>query len=244
MSYLTEDKLNEFKENGYVVIENIFNDEGIENIRNNFHQTLLKYDINHDSIFSGNYDDINNNVRKKSNVSKIFYEKWKFDATINQNMYLTFKDLLLKTFGSKNSDEMKIFFDNEIGVFDDVLPYIDRVCYRLPDHIREEGGLSLHIDRNPFTYKFSQKIRPVQAFITLTDHYGLKSGGLRLVPKFHKNFNNYFISSPETLNDKGEFFRMHGKEHVKIYNKLITVEAPKGSLIIWDNRLPHATCYM
>ena len=30
-----------------------------------------------------------------------------------------------------------------------MLLYIDRVCYRLPDSVQAEGGLGLHLDRNP-----------------------------------------------------------------------------------------------
>lgn len=57
-------------------------------------------------------------------------------------------------------------------------------AYRLPDHIQAEGGLGLHIDRNPFdpylqaptVTKKLLKYRPIQSWIGLTDHYGSKSG--------------------------------------------------------------------
>lgn len=38
---------------------------------------------------------------------------------------------------------------HNLGNSDDVLPYIDRVCWRLSDVIRKEGGLGLHLDKRP-----------------------------------------------------------------------------------------------
>lgn len=57
-------------------------------------------------------------------------------------------------------------------------------AYRLPDHIQAEGGLGLHLDRNPYdpyllcptVTKKLLKYRPIQSWIGLTDHYGSKSG--------------------------------------------------------------------
>ena len=48
-------------------------------------------------------------------------------------------------------------FNHPFGYANDILASIDRVCWRLPDIIRAEGGLELHLDRNSF-----------QAFVTLT----------------------------------------------------------------------------
>jgi hypothetical protein len=150
------------------------------------------------------------------------------DLHLDQRLYQTFKEIC----GAIDSN------------CKDVVPYIDRVCYRLPDHILAEGGLKLHIDRNPWNTTKAKKIRSVQAFITLTDHYGSSSGGLCVVPRFHSIFDEYFAKSyNETeANAGGEFYRMHGKEHTSLQNQLEPVIAPAGSLVIWHNNLPHSTC--
>jgi len=125
------------------------------------------------------------------------------------------------------------------------LVYIDRVCWRLPDTIRVEGGLDLHLDRNPFDPYFERlsKWRPIQTFVTLTDHFGPESGGLKVVKGFHNISNDYFGEiKDKDASTGGEFYRMNSKSHAKLHKKSEAVYAPKGSLVCWDNRLPHATC--
>jgi ectoine hydroxylase-related dioxygenase (phytanoyl-CoA dioxygenase family) len=228
MSYLTEELLEEFDKNGYIVIENVLNNEQIENARNELHDYLIKYkNISHENILSG-IDTINCSVRKKGAVSELFYSKFKMDIQLDEKIYMTFK-------------ELHKFIDSKCL---DVVPYFDRVCWRLPDHIVKEGGLKLHIDRNPWTNIKAKKIRNVQSFISLTDHYNSSSGGLCVVSGFHKKFKDYFTKSYDDIeaNKGGEFYRMNGKEHTNLHNNLEPVIAPAGSLVIWHNDIPHATC--
>lgn len=129
----------------------------------------------------------------------------------------------------------------------------DRVCYRLPDYINKEGGLALHLDRNPLDPFLLQcggadKFRPLQGFICLTDHYDGGQGGLKVVPGFHKVVDDYFSPNQvsaevreQCLGHKGEFFRMGGKSYAKLQRQLENVYAPRGSMVLWDYRLPHAT---
>lgn len=228
MSYLTTELIDEFNENGYIIINNVLTTNEIENARNELHNYIQKYrGVSHDDILAGN-NNLSLNVRKRGLTSELFYSKFKMNIHLNERIYLTFKELLCK-------------YDKSCT---DVIPYIDRVAYRLPDHILAEGGLKLHIDRNPWTTSKAKKVRIVQAFITLTDHYSQESGGLQVVPKFHKTFNEYFQKSynKQEADLGGEFYRMHGKEHLSAQNRLETIIAPAGSLIIWHNNLPHATC--
>lgn len=226
-SYLTPELLNDFLENGYVVIENVLSPFEIEYARQSIHTYIQEYKgVTHEDILNGNVNV--NNVRKKGLTTHLFYSKFKMDLHINEKMYATFKEICKAIDPSCN----------------DVVPYIDRVCYRLPDYILKEGGLKLHLDRNPWNTTKAKKIRSVQAFVTLTDHYDSNSGGLQVVPKFQKMYNDYFSKSyNKTEADVGgEFYRMHGKEHTHLQNQLETVIAPAGSLVIWNNNLPHATC--
>lgn len=233
---LTQFHIDQFITDGYTIIENILTLDQITLARRELHNSLNKLGINHDQIINF-VDKPPEDTRIKSSVSNIFYAKFKLDIQINESMYLIWKELIEKT-----------IVDFPLGKHNDVLPYIDRICWRLPDIIREEGGLDLHLDRRLGSNYLSnvKKYRPIQGFVTLTDHYGENSGGLRLVKGFHKQFDDFFSKVPDKINlDKnqsGEFFRLHSKSYTKLQNQLETLNVPAGSLVLWDNRLPHATC--
>lgn len=228
-----------FKESGYVVVENVFNDAEISEIRENLHDSLLKrMDINHHNVLNG-IDLPPQEFRIKSNISNIFYQKWKLDICLSNKIYNMYKSLMDATFSSGKTEG----FAHPLGMSNDILPYIDRICYRYPDHIRPEGGLGLHIDRNPINPYNQKKFRPIQSFISLVDHYDNESGGLQVVPKFHKEYDNYFSNiNIYNENVNGEFHRLNSHVHEKLHRKIETVIAPKGSVVFWDNRLPHKTC--
>jgi hypothetical protein len=230
MSLLTSELLKEFLSFGIVVIPNVLSEQEIAEARKGLHEYLINnQNINHDDILDGKVD-VSNQVRKKGECAELFYSKFKMNIHLREDIYLTFKDLL-QHINPTHSNLAP-------------LPYIDRVCWRLPDHIRPEGGLKLHIDRNPWTHKAAKKNRNVQAFVSLTDQYGSNSGGLRVVKGFHSTFDEYFAKSYNEIeaNASGEFYRMNGKEHTKAQNELVHIDAPAGSLVIWHNNLPHATC--
>lgn len=75
--------------------------------------------------------------------------------------------------------------------------------------------------------------------MTLTDHYGGDTGGLQVVPGFHRNTE--FFAKKKIVESAGEFYRMNDHSYDSVRSLLVTVQAPKGSLVCWDNRLPHAT---
>jgi hypothetical protein len=245
---LSEEQLKEYDETGVLIVESLFSPEENDEIRDSMHEQLLNYGIDHDQILNRSLE-CTESIRKKSKVSRIFYSKWKIDGHINDRIYSIMKQLLVSTYGSANED-----YSHPFGKFDDVIPYIDRICWRLPDSIRAEGGLGMHLDRNPYdpyllkTKTGLTKWRPIQAILVLTDHWGTDTGGLQVVQGFHKEIDNYFSlqtglpqSNSQPMEAGGEFFRMNAKNHAKLEKRLQPVNAPKGSLICWDNRLPHAT---
>ena len=232
MSLLTKEHIDFFLENGYVCIENVLNDEEIQNSRNSLHEELLKYNVNHENIING-IDDPNNTVRIKSEISNIFYAHFKLNLHVNEIMYETWKELI-----------NNVINEYPLGHHDDIMPYIDRICWRLPDCIRQEGGLDLHLDRRPGADGLTniKKYRPIQGILTLTDHYGNKSGGLKVVKGFHNIFDDFFSKGIHKHETQGEFFRMGDKSYTKLQKSCHAIDAPAGSLILWDNRLPHSTC--
>jgi hypothetical protein len=137
------------------------------------------------------------------------------------------------------------------------IPYLDRMGFRLPswippspEGVGPEGGLSLHVDQNPFNPFLMSgglsrltKWRPFQSFITISDHQMPNNGGLCVVDGFHKEAERFWSSCSEKVraenknNVGGEFYRMHHYGGLKC----VQVLAPPGSLVVWDNRLPHCT---
>lgn len=236
-----EDNINEFINDGVTVIENVFSDDEIDTIRKQLHDQLRSIGIEHEKILSGEIKP-SSDVRIKAKPSRIFYNKWKIDAHTNPKVYHCMKALMDRTYASG----VEPGFEHPMGESTDILAYIDRICYRTPDHIRAEGGLSLHLDRNPIDpYLLKSNTlkmwRPIQAFIALTDQYGSESGGLRVVKGFHNEIDEYFENNTEDINNKGCFFRFNSKSHAKLEKRCQPVDVRRGSIVCWDNRIPHAT---
>lgn len=279
---LTDEHIQTFHRDGVVVIENVLTSEEVATARNGLHRELLSSGIDHDAILSG-ASEFKEGIRIKSKAGSIFYGKWKMDVHLHPTVYTTMRQLFDATFFSDNPLYKcpAYLHERDIGA------YIDRVAWRLPDHVCAEGGLALHLDRNPFkpysdhllkwlggnrphrqislSNERDMKWRPIQAFVTLTDHYGSDSGGLRVVKGFHHRIDDFFRNGDPTSapikefstrkmssssnhfnvansqHFKGEFFRMHGKSYAAVEKQLQPIDAPAGSLVCWDNRLPHAT---
>lgn len=245
MSQLSTEQINEYIETGVLVVDNVFSDSEIEEIRSNFHNQLSKMGINHHAILEGK-EEIKDGIRIKSPISRIFYAKWKLNCHLNPKVLKIADELMSHTYNAPINIRNELGFNHPFKIQNSkVLAYIDRVCWRLPDSIRSEGGLALHMDRNPYDPFLEKsgtlkKWRPIQAFITLTDHYGSESGGLQVIKGFHKEIDNYFKNSDKDKEiNGGEFFRMNN--YIELNRRLETIYAPKGSLVFWDNRLPHAT---
>ncbi len=239
---LTPDHIAEFRETGFLVVEDVLSAEQVQATRNRFHEHLGKLGIDHDEVLAGNATIPGHRI--KSPVSRIFYPKWKLlDVHLNPKVSNLASDLLVATYGSGVDTD----FAHPFGPFSSVFSYIDRVCWRLPDAICEEGGLALHLDRNPVDPYLLKgkgqgltKWRPIQSFVCLTDHFDGESGGLKLVPGFHKQIDTYF-QNETTDGEGGEFYRMNSPRHHTLQKQCRPVIAPAGSMVFWDNRLPHAT---
>ncbi len=143
---LSIDQLNEFRETGLLVIEDVLTGEEIETARNAFHNHLKeKLGIDHSAVIDGTASPPLHRI--KSPVSRIFYPGWKLlDVHMHPNVSGLAKELLCKTYGSAEDP----LFAHPFAPFQDIHAYVDRICWRLPDSIRTEGGLGLHLDRNPF----------------------------------------------------------------------------------------------
>ena len=243
MNYLTEEQLEDFHRDGIIVIENVLHNDEVQYFRDAFHKQLQLMGINHDKLLNRE-DKPDGNIRMKSDIANIFYDRWKMDIHFHVNVCSAMDDLLKNTYGSDNE-----LYTHPFGKFDSINGYIDRVCYRMPDHIQQEGGLKMHMDRLPYKFNMKKaeetenyKWRPIQAFVAFTDHYSENDGGLKVVKGFHRRFNEYFKDklTEEDPNDGGQFYRMN-VGHDKLLKECQSVVVPAGSLVCWDYRLPHAT---
>lgn len=238
-THLTEEQLDEFRENGVLVIDNVFSEAEVSETRTAFHAHLSALGIDHDAILAGEKIP-DTGPRIKSPISRIFYPKWKLlNIHLHPKLTTLAEDLLVKTFGRKEKN-----FEHPYEEFSSILAYVDRVCWRLPDSIRAEGGLGLHLDRDPADPYLEnngglRRWRPIQSLVCLTDHFHGDSGGLRLVPGFHNRIDEYFKG--KSSGNGGEFFRMNNVQHDTLQKQCRPVIASAGSVIFWDNRLPHAT---
>eukprot|EP01059_Diplonema_ambulator_P017752 TRINITY_DN29818_c0_g1_i1.p1 TRINITY_DN29818_c0_g1~~TRINITY_DN29818_c0_g1_i1.p1 ORF type:complete len:255 (+),score=34.44 TRINITY_DN29818_c0_g1_i1:88-765(+) len=154
-------------------------------------------------------------------------------------------DVLSYTFGAQLPG-----FTHPFEPFTSSLLFVDRAHYRLPDSIHPEGGLGLHVDMNPFDPYLKQgpgltRWRPIQSVVTLTDHYGSESGGLKVIKGFHTKMADFFGKKPtdNPPSSGGEFYRMNSKSYDILQKQCQPINAPAGSLIIWDTRVPHSTCH-
>lgn len=75
----------------------------------------------------------------------------------------------------------------------------------------------------------------------MVDQYGGNCGGLRCVKGFHLECDDYFLKNHDIVTD-GDFYRLNVKKHASLYDRCQPIDAPAGSLILWDNRIVHSTC--
>lgn len=236
---LSQDHLDHFLLHGFCCIEHVLSESAVQDARDAFHSELARSGIRHDEILSRDptaLHDLSVARRTGEGAANLFYAPFKMDIQLTPEMRAIWKTVLDAVASTSPP--------TPFGPHTDILPYIDRTCYRLPDHLGAEGGLGLHLDRRPGPKGLQniKKYRPVQGFVTLTDHYGPESGGLQLVRGFHHEFDSFFKEGAYAEESAGEFFRMHGKSYTKLQEKLETLDVPAGTLVLWDNRLPHATC--
>ncbi len=236
---LSAEQLEEYKTNGCLVIPNILTDAEVLHARHQFHEQLRTMGINHNKILSREMEHTEG-PRIKSKVARIFYAKWKLlDVMLHPNVCRAFEEIMQATYQSNQITN----FTHPFGASTRNYVFVDRVCWRLPDEIRAEGGLGLHLDQNPFDpYSNTTTFRPIQGFVALTDHYTSDAGGIKVVKKFHTEITEYFKkSADETKSNGGGFYRMNSKVHAKLAKRCEPLFMPKGSLCLWDNRLPHQT---
>jgi hypothetical protein len=229
MSLLTVEHYEHFATHGFVVIEDVLSEEEVTSARHSLHESIYSQTgIRHRG---DNWASADIGPRLKGPGMTMYYSKWKLqNIQLHEKAVCTYQDLFKRTWGPGDIADFK----HPFGYSDErnVRVMTDRVCYRMPDCISKEGGLALHLDRNPLDPYLEHsggidKWRPIQGFMSLTDHYDGGQGGLKVVPGFHKLVDSYFSSDQvsvevkeQCIGHRGEFFRMGGKSYTKLQKQL------------------------
>ena len=164
--------------------------------------------------------------------------------------------------------------------------YIDRVGYRIPTELAQEWGdhihrrntntnsmavtskkkkkmrsvqrsLTPHLDCCPDNlYENTNKWRPIQCFVSLTDNLVANTGGFEAVlGGFHRTFDDWArnrnitsfengtIATSQPAPCVGEYTHIRPKEDMEVMKSVSHIPVKAGSAVFWDNRIPHANAY-
>lgn len=227
------EQINHFKRHGWVTVS-IFSPDEIVQIRAKYHSWLLKFGVKakklskdmHSNLPCGNTQHIN-----------CYYQPFKLEMSLNHRIWQCMSDLWGETFATN-----QIGFEHDFGDFDpsEGLVHFDRACFRFPNSIiKDSKGLNLHIDKNPHTPP-SEYWRPIQMSLALVDHDGNgNDGGLGVIPGFHLKFDEYFQDNP--VDNKRQFVILKQSKHPALWDQIEFIIHSAGSIVLWDNRLPHCT---
>jgi hypothetical protein len=254
---LTEEHTRDFITNGYVVIPNVFSAEEIQCVRDNLHERMFQLGFDYNDMTADKFKD----MPRFGCQTEIFYPDFKMSIHEDPKFFNIVSGLFEATFaaGIPGFESPYAGFNPRQGYM-----YMDRLNCRLPDAIKAQGGLGLHVDCNPLSpCDDPAKWRPIQASVMLTDSLTPTSGGLYVVPGMHTCVKEYVQrNNAQTAGkltnkgncEKGRGNAARGRAHVKcssftrfdkcsdmVDHMMVPVLAPAGSIILWDNRLPHAT---
>lgn len=124
-----------------------------------------------------------------------------------------------------------------------------------------QRSLTPHFDLCPETYHDvtnKNKWRPIQCFVSLTDNLLPNTGGFEAAPGFHREFYSWVqngrrlsssddsiavehdMSPPKQQPCIGEYTHVHDRALMK---RVRHIPVKAGSVVFWDNRLPHGNSY-
>lgn len=126
-----------------------------------------------------------------------------------------------------------------------------------------QRSLTPHLDCCPDNlYENTNKWRPIQCFVSLTDNLEPNTGGFEAVlGGFHRSFdewarnrnmesntvssddNGLVTTSSQPAPCIGQYTHIRPKEDIEVMKRVCHIPVKAGSAVFWDNRIPHANAY-
>ena len=234
---LSQEQIDHYKKYGWVTVP-IFPPEEIGSIRQEYHNWIAKSGVKPGKLDKKTYHQLPTGNTPHLNC---YYAPFKFRFSLDERVWKAMSSLWAATFASG----VEPGFEHDYGPFDPTegFVHIDRASFRFPKSVIKSGagskGLDLHVDKNPFQ-AHKTKWQPVQMSLALVNHDGSgRDGGLGVVPGFHLEFQDYFDDNP--VDHKRQFVQLKKTKHKDLWERIKFIQHPAGSLVFWDNRLPHCT---
>ena len=223
-----DDYTSYFNENGFCVITNILEDKEISNALQEIwtHPALL----GNSNIVENNPETWNIDI---DNIGFLDLNGGYSHTELKYYWKTCFNEKIIKIYQTLYNDNIK--FKNDRYGFMRPTKNIQMTDGSLIDKPEWKTKKKwLHVDMNP--WKIQDYLR-IQGLLTFTDQTET-SGGFCCIPRFHKKIVDW--SKNNTPNDREIisdifYFDKDSKEQ----NNIINLIVPKGSLILWDRRIPH-----
>ena len=287
--YLSEEQIQEFVEQGVLVVDNLLQADELREAQDGLTKTLASFGIDSNDLAStGHALQHLNSTNGSGGVLDIFYPDWKMSIGTNPRLFRMTTQLWQATYchnGERLEELAKedIFRWHPYGAFDchQGYLYIDRIGYRLPTLLAEQLGAEVHgneitkkkkikpLQRSltphldccpPNLYDTKSKWRPIQCFVSLSDSIEPSRGGFEAAREFHQTFHQWVQHRPPTkvvqkMNGTittivempapciGEYTHIRPTEDRDVMDRVQHIPVRAGSVVFWDNRIPHANAY-
>lgn len=125
-----------------------------------------------------------------------------------------------------------------------------------------QRSLTPHLDCCPDSmYTDCAKWRPIQCFVSLSDSVEPNTGGFEAARGFHRDFDSWARERPPTITIQkdvdgrtfhevainapcvGQYTHIRPKEDKSVMDRVTHIPVRAGSVVFWDNRIPHANAY-
>ncbi|ETK71776.1 hypothetical protein L915_21035 [Phytophthora nicotianae] len=248
--YLTDEQIQQFMDEGVLVVPNVLTPEEVAQARHGLHSELAKYGVDHDNL-----EETGDNLKNLSStggaggILDLFYPSWRLKVAENEKVFAAMTDLWEATYAHNHPDFLHPFGASMANKF---AKKKSRPMQR---------SLTPHWDCCPTKMfdsgKDTPRWRPIQCITVLTSNTESNTGGFECVPGFHKEFAGYAAKNqPETVTEApltaalrrpqvclGDFSPLRMQEDRAIIDRYQHIGCEAGSVILFDWRLPHANSY-